>query len=281
MNHAITEPGCRSRRQPLQERHDDRHERHPLIPVDYEHQTTRTEDRAPEPRHPGRPPHATRDGRRCLDVNAVVSYNVKAIRVRLGLTQVQVAERLAKLTGHQLSQASISAMERSYDGDRRRVFDAHELYLLSKVFEVPIVYFFLPPTTGAERTLTNTGEPVVSLLATFLGSGNLVSAVDSRLVELDDQTCVVNSRDGVGSPSEPATGSHLDQFRRWRSDRLGAAEGGCGAQLGEIATLLRALLDPGHGCALPSPAVSPAASGRTGTLFDSAPPKDQRDNCSG
>ena len=80
-----------------------------------------------------------------LDVNAVVSYNVKAIRERRGMTQQAVADRLAELTGHQLPQASISAMERGFDGERRRRFDAHELYLLSQVFDVPIAYFFIPP----------------------------------------------------------------------------------------------------------------------------------------
>ena len=60
-----------------------------------------------------------------LDVNAVVSYNVKAIRERRGMTQQGVANRLAQLTGHQLPQASISAMERGFDGERRRRFDAH------------------------------------------------------------------------------------------------------------------------------------------------------------
>ena len=77
-----------------------------------------------------------------MDVNAVVSFNVKTIRERRGLTQQQVADRLAELTGHRLPQASISAMERGFDGERRRRFDAHELYLLSVVFDVPIAYFF-------------------------------------------------------------------------------------------------------------------------------------------
>jgi hypothetical protein len=68
------------------------------------------------------------ESRRGLDVNAVVSYNFKAIRERQGWTQQGVAERLGQLTGHTLPQASISAMERGFDGDRRRRFDAHELY---------------------------------------------------------------------------------------------------------------------------------------------------------
>ena len=77
---------------------------------------------------------------------------MKAIRERRGWTQQSVAERLGRITGHQLPQASISAMERGFDGERRRRFDAHELYFLSVVFDVPIAYFFVPPPgTGFEH----------------------------------------------------------------------------------------------------------------------------------
>ena len=53
-----------------------------------------------------------------LDVNAVVSYNLRTIRQRQGWTQEGVAQRLGQLTGHELPQASISAMERGFDGSR-------------------------------------------------------------------------------------------------------------------------------------------------------------------
>src|SRR5438105_15241382 len=95
-----------------------------------------------------------------LDVNAVVSYNLKALRERRGMTQQAVADRLAQLTGHQLPQASISAMERGFDGERRRRFDAHELYLLSVVFNVPIAYFFIPPPGTGLGELADTRRPI-------------------------------------------------------------------------------------------------------------------------
>src|SRR5713101_1047301 len=117
----------------------------------------RSRQRQSEPSPPTEPPG--------LDVNAVVSYNVKAIRERRGLTQQAVADKLAILTGHQLPQASISAMERGFDGERRRRFDAHELYLLSVVFDVPIAYFFLPPPGTGLEVLADTGRPVAELYA--------------------------------------------------------------------------------------------------------------------
>src|SRR5207248_8690639 len=103
-----------------------------------------------------------------MDVNAVVSYNVKVVRERRGMTQEDVADGLARLTGHRLPQASISAMERGFDGVRRRRFDAHELYLLAMVFNVPIVYFFIPPPDTKMRELADTNRPISELYVSVL-----------------------------------------------------------------------------------------------------------------
>src|SRR5438309_9244847 len=120
-----------------------------------------------------------------MDVNAVVSYNLKAIREKRGWTQEDVAAGLARLTGHRLPQASISAMERGYDGDRRRRFDAHELYLLSMVFDVPIVYFFLPPPDTGLKELADTHRPISELYASLLGHEWQLAPVDERLGDIN------------------------------------------------------------------------------------------------
>lgn len=150
-----------------------------------------------------------------LDLNAVVAYNVKAIRLVRGLTQDQVADRLALFTGNRLPQASISQMERSFDGGRRRQFDAHDLYLLSKVFEVPIVYFFLPPPTCLDREVAHTREAVTALPDALFGTPASSRAVDSRLVEIDG----------------------------WRPHLGGLSKFECNARLCEIANLLQELAD--------------------------------------
>ena len=80
-----------------------------------------------------------------------------------GWTQQQVADRLGPLTGHILPQASISAMERGFDGERRRRFDAHELYLLSVLFDVPIAYFFLPPPGASGHSWPTPAAPLSAL----------------------------------------------------------------------------------------------------------------------
>ena len=174
-----------------------------------------------------------------IDVNAVVSYNLKAIRERRGWTQQEVADNLGRLTGHVLPQASISAMERGFDGERRRRFDAHELYLLSVLFDVPIAYFFVPPP-GSERThLADTGDWLSTLYEAVLGQERQLAPLDERLAEI-----------GIKNPEEAdqamvavlgpktATGAWHDHFRIWRKRRLRQLERQYGDRLDEVADFL-------------------------------------------
>lgn len=185
----------------------------------------------PEPSPPAEPAR--------FDVNAVVSYNVKAIRERRGLTQQAVADRLAALTGHQLPQASISAMERGFDGERRRRFDAHELYLLSVVFNVPIAYFFIPPPATGLAELANTGRPVVELWRSLLGTDDQLDAVDARLAEIkiDNPEAADDVLAAIFGP-EGAVRNWHPHFRTWRKQRLREIEVEYGDRLDEVAEFL-------------------------------------------
>jgi transcriptional regulator with XRE-family HTH domain len=176
-----------------------------------------------------------------MDVNAVVSYNLKAIREKRGLTQQQVAERLAAITGHQLPQASISAMERGFDGERRRRFDAHELYLLSVVFEVPIAYFFLPPPGSMGSPLADTGVPAVQLYSALLGDNLQLEAVDERLEQLGLN--IPGDLDPImaavlGAPKDVAYLNWHDHFRTWRKNRIALLAREYGDQLDDLAAVL-------------------------------------------
>src|SRR5688572_18983866 len=156
-----------------------------------------------------------------MDVNAIVSFNVRTIRERRGWTQQEVAERLARLTGHLLPQASISAMERGFDGDRRRRFDAHELYLLSVVFGVPIAYFFLPPPGGGFDELADTRRPVSELYVALLGCEDQLADVDARLADINLTN--PETADGILSllfGSDKAVTNWHGHFRTWRKTRL-------------------------------------------------------------
>lgn len=174
-----------------------------------------------------------------LDVNAVVSYNVKAIRERRGMTQQGVADRLAQLTGHQLPQASISAMERGFDGERRRRFDAHELYLLSVVFDVPIAYFFIPPPGTGFGELADTRRPIAELWRSLLGTEDQLDAVDVRLAEIkiENPDAADEVLAAIFGPEGAARNWH-QHFRTWRKRRLREIEVEYGDRLDEVAEFL-------------------------------------------
>ncbi len=178
------------------------------------------------------------DAGRVVDANAVVSYNVRAIRERRGMTQQAVAERLAQLTGHQLPQASISAMERGFDGERRRRFDAHELYLLSVVFDVPIAYFFIPPPS-TERVLADTGRPLCRLYAAFLGRLEQLEALDERLAQVDigGQERTEQVLGALFGATHGARG-WVEHYRAWRRHGLDRLGGEWGDGLLEAAAVL-------------------------------------------
>lgn len=179
-----------------------------------------------------------------LDVNAVVSYNLKAIRERRGMTQQAVADRLAQLTGHRLPQASISAMERGFDGERRRRFDAHELYLLSVVFDVPIAYFFIPPPGPASAELADTRRPVSELWRSLLGTEDQLDAIDARLAEIkiENPEATDEVLAAIFGP-EGAAGNWHEHFRTWRKLRLREIEVEYGDRLDEVAEFLAEFAD--------------------------------------
>jgi transcriptional regulator with XRE-family HTH domain len=175
-----------------------------------------------------------------IDVNAVVSYNLKAIRERRKMTQEDVARGLARLTGHRLPQASISAMERGFDGDRRRRFDAHELYLLATVFGVPIMYFFIPPPETNMEELADTRVPLVQLYTAVLGRPHELVEIDERLAalnltnpeEVDDAAAAL-----FGGKEGGAHNWHV-HYRTWRKERLVELARIYGDRLDEVAEFL-------------------------------------------
>jgi transcriptional regulator with XRE-family HTH domain len=195
--------------------------------------------RAKKPADPAAAPRPA-GGERYMDVNAVVSYNVKAIRERRGWTQEDVAAGLARLTGHRLPQASISAMERGYDGDRRRRFDAHELYLLSMVFNVPIVYFFIPPPVEGYRELADTHRPLSELYVSVLGREYQLADLDERLADLNitnpDEVDAIAA--AIFGSKEDAAQNWHDHYRTWRKRRLAEMARTYGDQLDQVAEFL-------------------------------------------
>jgi hypothetical protein len=86
----------------------------------------RKRSRAPEPRP-------------SLTAHQVVAYNFARAREALGWTQVETSDRLEPFLGYKLNQAGVSAIERTFDSDRRRNIDVAEIVAFSRCFGVPMV----------------------------------------------------------------------------------------------------------------------------------------------
>lgn len=148
-----------------------------------------------------------------VDLNEIVAYNFKAARELRGWTQEEIALRLESLLGQRLPQASISAIERAYEGDRRREFDAHELLAFALAFELPLVWFFLPPR-GDTRRLRHTSSRVNQLYGIVFGRPEQLEPLYERLRQLgvDDPTeSDIAMEQILGSQSEARKSSYRER----------------------------------------------------------------------
>ena len=118
-----------------------------------------------------------------VSLNQVVAFNFRRARQLRGWTQEEVAERLEPFLGQRLPQASISAIERSWDTDKRREFDAQELLVYARCFDVALVWFFLPPPED-DRSLEQTGDAVADLIRLTVGRDDQLADLAARLGEL-------------------------------------------------------------------------------------------------
>lgn len=148
-----------------------------------------------------------------VDLNQVVAYNVRAARELRGWTQDDFAERLASYIGQRMTQAGVSSIERAWDGERRREFDAHELLVFAMVFELPIIWFLLPPP-GDHRLMRDTTRPVDELYAYLLGRAEQLEPVYARLREIGvtDPTAAEEAAERItGAPSAARQWSYRER----------------------------------------------------------------------
>jgi hypothetical protein len=126
-----------------------------------------------------------------LSVHQVVAYNFRRAREMLGWTQAETGDRLAPYLGLRLNQAGVSAIEKTYDGDRPRNIDVAEIVAYARCFGLPVTWFLIPPPgrTGDWVEPVNDNDPVANLpaanlLALCLGTPTGWEAVVGRIVEL-------------------------------------------------------------------------------------------------
>jgi transcriptional regulator with XRE-family HTH domain len=136
----------------------------------------------------------------------VVAHNLTCARELRGLTQVQVAERLSRFTGSKWSQATVAQAEGSVSGQRVRQFTANELVALSRTFDLPVLFFFLPPDDGEGRFMTddaNDGLPWEYLLVLLLGHRESFGIVADRAANWADVLA-----GGIDLPTQDALPDH-------------------------------------------------------------------------
>ena len=140
-----------------------------------------------------------------IDLNQVVAYNFREARQLRGWTQEEFADRLEPYLGQRLTQAGVSSIERAWDGDRRREFDAHELLVFAMVFNLPILYFLLPPP-GDRRRMQGTSAQVNELYVWLLGREGQVEPVYERLRQLGitDPTTAEETVEKITGITSPA-----------------------------------------------------------------------------
>lgn len=81
--------------------------------------------------------------------NQLVAFNMAFYRKAAGMLQEELAGELRTRTSMPWSKVSVSAAERSWDGDRPKHFDATQLLALADIFGVPITAFLLPPVEAS------------------------------------------------------------------------------------------------------------------------------------
>ncbi len=159
---------------------------------------------------------------RTMSANAVVAYNLRALRLRYGWSQERLAEELGAVTGRVVTQAAISAREMTVNGGPRQSrFDAQDLYVYSTALGVPIAYFFTPPPEDVVdgAVLADTEAPLWSLLVAFLGADHQLEALDERLQALASPVADA-AIDAVLGPVLPGAPSWSEQYQIWRAERI-------------------------------------------------------------
>jgi transcriptional regulator with XRE-family HTH domain len=129
------------------------------------------------------PPEPERHQPDTADLNQIVAYNFRRARELRGLTQDEAAARLEPFLGQRLGQASVSAIEGAFSGERRREFDAQEILAFASGFDLPLLWFFLPPPDDLRR-LERTSDRVNELYTLVLGREDQVDVLYDRFREL-------------------------------------------------------------------------------------------------
>lgn len=92
-----------------------------------------------------------------VSVHQVVAYNFRRAREEKGWTQNQTSDELAPYLGYELKQAGVSAIEKTFDSERKRNLDVGEVAAFARCFDLPLAWFFTPPPSMTTLPLATPG----------------------------------------------------------------------------------------------------------------------------
>lgn len=155
--------------------------------------------------------------------NQIVAYRIAEARKLRGWTQDVAARELEPFLGTRLSAASFSAIERSYQGGRIRLFNADEIVAFARGFGLPIGWFLTPPPRHLEVQVATPDagrdglDPVV-LIDLVLGDADAMLHWNRAFVEFNDDP-VFHRLTGprLDSTDEPVMPDRLNDLVRMRA----------------------------------------------------------------
>ncbi len=153
-----------------------------------------------------------------VDLNSIVAYNFRAARTLRGWTQKETGRRLEPLLRRRVPQAHVAQLEGAYRGRRRREFDAHELLAFAIAFQLPVVWFLLPPPRD-NRRLRNTQAYVHDLYEIVFGRPDHLEPLYQRLRHFahSDPDAADSAVDQIARPRVTA---QLPAYRQRRTEMV-------------------------------------------------------------
>jgi transcriptional regulator with XRE-family HTH domain len=117
--------------------------------------------------------------------NQIVAHNLKRARLERGWSLEETADMLEPFVGQRWTRQNLSALENSAVSGKRREFDADLLVALAQAFELPLLWFFIPPeNTEAVDTKAKSPIRAADLLDLLFMRG--WEKIRARLRELPD-----------------------------------------------------------------------------------------------
>lgn len=192
----------------------------------------------------------------------VVAHNMTRARELRGLTQAEIADRLSRFTGATWTAITVAQAEGWVTGARVRQFGANELVALARTFDLPVLYFFMPPEDGPGALETSDspakGWPWEYLLLLVWGHAKNFPAVADRAAPWAHVSAAITVPADDVLEREPDT-AFLSELARHRDrytpeDMLAVAfnglarrrlrqSKGLGDNVGSLAASLRAMAD--------------------------------------